>query len=410
MADVAPSAPTGVVIDPRAFRDALGNHPTGVALITAIDAGGDPIGMVVGTFNSVSLDPPLVSFMPDRGSKTFARLRECTSFCVNVLAADQGSLVGGWRGSESFSTVDWHTAPSGSPVLDDAVVWIDCEPHDTVEAGDHFIVMGAVTSLGVQRPTSPLLFFQGDFGAFAPTSQLIPAERELIEAARLSEAAMEALTSLAEFVGADVSLLAQIGDHDIVLDTVRGSAVPSYFERGLRLPYLPPTGVVHLDASDEVALEGWLSRLPRKDEAAKIRCREIAAKVAEQGYSLSLMGEGPDQKTWQGVDAYIHGEVTPLHHRQVLTMHLEHLDYYEPAVDPETSYDVRSITAAVPINVGPRLSVRLSFPPAGVKGSTVNAWTAAVRERAVEAADLIHVRFGLTSGFDEALNRFEGAL
>lgn len=386
------ATPAGV-IDPRAFRDALGNHPTGVALITAVGADGDPIGMVVGTFNSVSLDPPLVSFMPDRGSKTFARLREATSFCVNVLAADQDGVVGNWRGSESFASLPWHPAPSGSPILDDSVVWIDCDQSSIVEAGDHYIVLGSVTALEVQRPTSPLLFFQGDFGGFAPTSYLAPADKELIEAARLGQVAMEALTSLADQVGADVSLLAQIGDHDVVIDTVRGSAVPSYLERGLRLPYLPPTGVVHLDLEDTAAVEAWLSRLPRKDEAAKQRCREIATKVAVQGYSLSLMGEGPDQETWSDVTRYIHGEATPNRHRQVLAMHLAHLDYYEPEIEDEASYDVRSITVAVPVSTGARLSVRLSFPPAGVRGSTVNAWTAAALARAVEAADLIHIRF-----------------
>lgn len=409
MADKGLTSP--VSIDPAIYRDVLGNYPTGVALITAIGTDGAPLGMVVGTFSSVSIEPALVSFMPDRGSKTFAKLREASSFCINVLAADQDSLVSSWRGTDSFADVEWKPAPSGAPILAASVAWIDCDQDQILEAGDHYIVLGAVRELEVQRPTSPLLFFQGGFGAFAPTSLLVPAEKELIHAARLSEAAMEPLTTLAELTGADVSLLAMIGDHDIVIDTVRGSAVASYLERGLRLPLIPPTGSVHLDVTDEAALDAWVARLPRKDEAARQQVREQAAKVAEQGYSLLLVGDGPDAETWQGVTRYIHGEATPLGHRQVLQMHLAHLDCYEPEIDPNTEYVVRSITIAVPVNDGPRLSVRLSFPQAPVLGSTVLAWAESARSRAVEAADLIHIRFGpTTTSVETASDRFQGEL
>ncbi|MFC9952406.1 flavin reductase family protein, partial [Streptomyces prasinus] len=104
-------------IDPHTFREALGHHPTGVALITATLDDGEHIGMVVGTFNSVSLDPPLVAFMPDRTSRTFARLREASTFCVNVLAADQADLVTGWRGSESWGGGGGGAGPARPPRL-----------------------------------------------------------------------------------------------------------------------------------------------------------------------------------------------------------------------------------------------------------------------------------------------------
>lgn len=381
-------------IDPQVFRETLGHYPTGVALITATLDSGDQIGMVVGTFTSVSLDPPLVAFLPARGSRTFARLREADTFCVNVLAADQADVVVNWRGPESFAGVRWRPSPSGAPILNDSVTWIDCAYHRIVEAGDHYIVLGEVRALEVQRPTCPLLFFQGGFGGFAPSSFLAPADHDLIRAARLSEAAMEPLANLAAEESADVSLLALVGDHDVVIATERGSATQTYLEIGLRLPHLPPTGVVHLAPGDEDALTRWLDRLPRKDEGARKRCREIARKVAAQGYSLCLVGHGPDQETWQDVIRYIHGEPTPRRQRQVLTMHLDHLDYYEPDLDPDGTYNVRSITAAVPIAGAPRLSVRMSFPPAGASGRTVARWCAQVRDRAAEVADLIQARFG----------------
>jgi flavin reductase (DIM6/NTAB) family NADH-FMN oxidoreductase RutF len=389
-----PATPDEAVIDPLTFRNALGHYPTGVALITATLPGGELVGMVVGTFTSVSIDPPLVAFLPDRGSRTFAKLREAETFCVNVLAADQADLVGGWRGAESFEDLQWRPAPSGAPILQDSVTWIECDYHQIVDAGDHYIVLGRVRSLEVQRPTCPLLFFQGGFGGFAPSSFLAPADHDLIRASRLSEAAMEPLADLAAEVGADVSLLALIGDHDVVIGTERGSETRTFFEIGLRLPNVPPAGSVHLDPDDDTAVDRWIGRLPRSAEEVRGRCAELARRVAEQGYSLSLVGEGPSQETWQDVTRYIHGEPTPHRQRQVQAMHLEHLDYYEPELLDDQTYDVRSITASVPSIGALQLSVRLSGPPAGASGATVAQWGELVRRRAAEVADLIQARFG----------------
>src|SRR5687768_14929467 len=78
-------------IDPTLYRAVPGHYPTGVTVVTAFD-GDEPIGMVVGTFTSVSLDPPLVAFMPTTGSGTYARLAGASAYCINVLAHDQQDL------------------------------------------------------------------------------------------------------------------------------------------------------------------------------------------------------------------------------------------------------------------------------------------------------------------------------
>ncbi|HEY2100013.1 MAG TPA: flavin reductase family protein, partial [Pseudonocardia sp.] len=72
-------------IDAQRFRQVLGSYPTGVTVITAIAEDGSPAGMAVGSFTSVSLDPPLVAFLPDRSSTSFPKIRTARSFCVNVL-------------------------------------------------------------------------------------------------------------------------------------------------------------------------------------------------------------------------------------------------------------------------------------------------------------------------------------
>ena len=96
-------------VDPALFREVLGHYPTGVVLVTGIADDGEPIGMIVGTFTSVSIDPVLVAFLPTRSSRTFQRLRTAPSFCANVLAADQveiARLFAG-RSTEKFSQVSW---------------------------------------------------------------------------------------------------------------------------------------------------------------------------------------------------------------------------------------------------------------------------------------------------------------
>ncbi len=156
-------------IDSATFRRVLGNYPTGVAVVTAIGADGAPLGMVVGSFTSVSLDPPLVAFLPDKRSTTWPRIEAAGKFYVNVLAADQKPLcrVMATSGADKFAGVSHSLSGNGSPVLDGIVAWIDCSLHAVHEAGDHFIAIGQVLGLDVVRPQRPLLFFQGSYGEFA---------------------------------------------------------------------------------------------------------------------------------------------------------------------------------------------------------------------------------------------------
>ena len=106
--------------DPQQFRHVLGHFPTGVAVVTATHRENGPAGMAVGSFTSVSLDPPLVAFLPDRSSTSFPTIRETGSFCVNVLADDQELVCRAFatRGADKYANVGWRAASSGSPILD----------------------------------------------------------------------------------------------------------------------------------------------------------------------------------------------------------------------------------------------------------------------------------------------------
>jgi 3-hydroxy-9,10-secoandrosta-1,3,5(10)-triene-9,17-dione monooxygenase reductase component len=163
------AAPAGQ-IDGANFRHVLSHYPTGVCVVTAIEADGRASGMVVGSFTSVSLSPPLVAFFPDKASTSWPKIERAGRFCVNVLASDQGELCRRFasKGEDKFAGVAHRVSTNGSPVLDDVVAWIDCTLDAVHEAGDHFIVLGRVQELDIIRPDQPLLFFRGKYGAFNP--------------------------------------------------------------------------------------------------------------------------------------------------------------------------------------------------------------------------------------------------
>lgn len=157
-------------IDGATFRRVLGHYPTGVCVITAIEPDGNPAAMVVGSFTSVSLDPPLVAFFPDRGSTSWPRIERAGKFCVNVLGSHQQDLCRRFSAKDNnkFEGLDFRKTDEGSPVLDDVVAWIDCTLYATHDAGDHLIVLGQVRGLDVARAEQPLLFFRGKYGNFEP--------------------------------------------------------------------------------------------------------------------------------------------------------------------------------------------------------------------------------------------------
>jgi 3-hydroxy-9,10-secoandrosta-1,3,5(10)-triene-9,17-dione monooxygenase reductase component len=151
------------------FRRILGHYPTGVCAVTTM-VGELPVGMVVGSFTSVSLDPPLVAFFPDRSSTSWPKIEATGRFCVNVLAEHQHDVCRALasKAENKFEKVAYRESGAGLPIIDGSVAWIDCDLHAVYEAGDHFIVLGRVHSLDAEHAHRPLLFFQGGYGQFSP--------------------------------------------------------------------------------------------------------------------------------------------------------------------------------------------------------------------------------------------------
>jgi flavin reductase (DIM6/NTAB) family NADH-FMN oxidoreductase RutF len=159
---------TQAAFDSSRFRHVLGHFATGVAVITAAAPSG-PVGMAVSSFTSVSLEPPLVAFLPDKSSTSWPKIRSAGAFCVNILSVGQEELCAQFarKGIDKFAGVAWRSAPSGAPILEGGMAWIDCELTQTFESGDHFIAIGRVLQLEAAEYGVPLVFFQGGYGHFA---------------------------------------------------------------------------------------------------------------------------------------------------------------------------------------------------------------------------------------------------
>lgn len=160
----------GQAIEPASFRKALGHFCTGVTVVTSMD-GDVPVGFACQSFAALSLDPPLVLFCPGRGSRTWPLIERYGRFCVNVLGHEQRevSRVFGTAGADKFADVPWSPAPSGAPVLDGVLTWLDCTVEQVTDGGDHYVVLGRVTTLGPHSATRPLLFYRGAYTSTEPT-------------------------------------------------------------------------------------------------------------------------------------------------------------------------------------------------------------------------------------------------
>lgn len=353
-------------IAPRQFRDVLGHFPTGVAVITSIGEDGEPIGMAVGSFTSVSLDPPLVAFLPDRGSSTYPAIRDAGRFCVNVLAGAHESLCRRFatRGADRFEGVSWRPAPhSGSPILDGVVAWIDCDLGDVHEAGDHDIVIGKVLALEVETPTIPLLFFQGGYGTFAPRSLVMASRGRPSEAVRAAEAARDDLERLAEATGVECRVLARDGDGLALVATAghEGGADPV----GAILPFFPPFGgTLAAWGSPELRSE-WYDSFPAALSPEQREEFDVALdRMRERGWTLTFRSEAATEAE-SLVEAMAEYGRTPSLERRLLEAGKQMRGLDDPdLLNESTAADVRTITAPVLGANGPLLHLTLyGFPP-----------------------------------------------
>ena len=156
-------------ISPERFRNVLSQWPTGVSVISSSDENNAPIGLVIGSFCSISLDPPLVAFSLMKTSSSLLSIRSKGQFCVNILSSTQADLVKVFcKGDPKarFAAVDHHLSPAGMPVIEGAIAWIEAKLECEYEGGDHIILLGRVTALEEGTAGRPLIFAQGGLGGY----------------------------------------------------------------------------------------------------------------------------------------------------------------------------------------------------------------------------------------------------
>ncbi|TNC25200.1 flavin reductase family protein [Amycolatopsis alkalitolerans] len=136
---------------------------TGVAVVTGTGADGEPLGLVVNSFTSLSLDPPLVLFCPGHGSVSWRGMRGCGRFAINVLSGDQAALVPVFArsGGDKFAGVPVQDSADRLPALDGVIARLVCEVEAVYPGGDHEIVVGRVVAAETPDAAAPLLHYRG---------------------------------------------------------------------------------------------------------------------------------------------------------------------------------------------------------------------------------------------------------
>lgn len=382
-------------IDSDKFRGLLGNYPTGVAIVTGLGSTGEPLGMVVGTFTSVSLSPPLVAFLPMKTSRTFDGLRTASPrFCVNILAADQERVCRSMAapGEGKFDAIDWHASPAGNPVIDGVVAWIDCEYANIVDGGDHHIVLGAVKSMGLERDALPLLFFQRGYGRFSAGPLLSANERDVLQSVRLAEAARDEIEAVARELAAVCSVVVAAGADSVYVAVADHSPSQRGKNRlGNRAPLAPPLGALFVDTPNAIPEELWLSRLGKNRDDAASRAKEQLARVRQRGWSVSLLGELSPEELDAAIELYSCPQRTPEQERRFFSTVTAMFDLHEPEqIDDDQNYDVLHLSVPVKRPGGETVLVlRLSELPPQLSGLQIDRLLDRLQEAAAKVESLI---------------------
>ena len=151
--------------DPRTLRDALGCFATGVTVVTCVNEHGEPAGLTVNSFTSVSLDPPLLLVCVHKMAASAAALTSASHFAVNVLQTGQqpASITFSTRVEDRFGDTPWSCGEAGAPILKDSLSVFECERFAVYDGGDHHILVGQVVKASFDASLDPLLSFRARY-------------------------------------------------------------------------------------------------------------------------------------------------------------------------------------------------------------------------------------------------------
>lgn len=157
------------VSDPRALRDSFGMFATGITIVTTVTPEGAPIGITVNSFNSVSLQPPLIVWSLSLDLPARSLFEECEYYAINVLAEDQQALsdrFGGRGEGDRFADLAFERGIGGVPLLQGCCARFECRNTQRHPGGDHLVFISEVLSCE-RSARQPLLYFGGRYRRLA---------------------------------------------------------------------------------------------------------------------------------------------------------------------------------------------------------------------------------------------------
>lgn len=150
-------------MDKREFRNTMGTFATGVTVITINGENGENIGLTANAFSSLSLDPPLILVCLDKKSDSVPAFQKDRPFVVNILSEEQENDC--WtfakKGSDKFANAQYELSSNDVPILKNNLSTIECNVHEVLEGGDHYIVTGYVKAIARSEEKNPLIFHKG---------------------------------------------------------------------------------------------------------------------------------------------------------------------------------------------------------------------------------------------------------
>ncbi len=152
------------------YKRALGCYATGITVISALGTDGAPIGITANSFNSVSIDPPLILFSLGRRSYSLEGFLASETFAVNVLRENQQALAERFAraSADKWAEVSYDIWDTGCPILHDALAKFECRLRHTYEGGDHIILVGEVIRFEYDPKGQPLVYCRGAYQAMSP--------------------------------------------------------------------------------------------------------------------------------------------------------------------------------------------------------------------------------------------------
>lgn len=378
-------------IDRLEYRDVLGTYPTGVTVITAVDAAGEPVGMAVGSFTSVSIEPPLVAFYPAKTSSSFPKIKCAKGFCINVLAADQEQVCRDFAatGTDKFRRVQWTPSPvTGAPVLNGVAAWLDCTLEQVTDAGDHLHVLARVLDLSARRAPGPLVFHGGGYGTFAAPGAARSTEADILEQLRVTENVRNRLECLADELNVQALAVAATGTQMVIVASAGSPRAGHAAVRlGDRLPLVAPVGGLFVAWRDQAAVDQWIARRPSPvSERDRRSYGDQLTIVRQRGWSLAV-GDDAHEELQKAIVRRHAVRDAAENEFLVLKRILALSDQYDPpSCDARADADIQLLSAPIFDAEG---NVVITFSlwglPPGVRPDTVTPFTEPLLRLAAQA-------------------------